>query len=355
MTIYRRDDFQRTDGELVASGTPTWAGGAGVGTWEKVSGADFVISSGRLAGSEWEVSGFYRFNGAAIPATAIYKWKWYRNSTHSAVIAPAFHTTTNLLDRYSVSYNTGDTNHFVLIRTNNGATTAQNVSLTAVDWNVGIEKALELRITTTASDVKLELFVDGVAQDFDNIGPSYPYWLDTSASRLSSGDLVVLGASNTGLGTYLSEIEVSDETTPTGQFVYPETVASNAGGYTTHADSSANADILAALADGSDQTRDDATYIKSPANPSFGATITIALGSLSSANGTKLRYTYGKDFAGGQTIDQTVELLPPVGNDTQIANFSHMNVGVYPQLAEQDISAYALSGAHRVRLTSIVG
>ena len=127
---------------------------------------------------------------------------------------------------------------------------------------------------------------------------------------------------------------------PTGQVANAATVTENAGAYTDHLGSSVNADLLTAL----DSPRADAAYVQSPENPS-NATMKVTLDTITSAAGDELKYTYGK--TGTAQLNQTVQLRSPDGS-TLIEEWVHTDVGAFPQLATQDVSAHTLSGAHQV-------
>jgi hypothetical protein len=133
---------------------------------------------------------------------------------------------------------------------------------------------------------------------------------------------------------------------PAYQTVRPASVITNSG-YTTDQGSGVDADILAAL------QAEDTTYVLSPANPS-GSVLRLRLESLQTADGRHIRYQYGKLDDNATDITQTVQIRSPDGN-TLLEEFVHVDVGVYPQIAQQDISHLQnLSGQLEVRLIDAV-
>lgn len=119
------------------------------------------------------------------------------------------------------------------------------------------------------------------------------------------------------------------------------------GGYRDHAASTLDADLLAAL---NEAARNDGTYIESPENPS-DASFEMTLSQLLSADGYRMRYTYGKSSTGGQQINVVVQLRSPDGT-VLLREWTHTNVPAFPVFAEQDISDLSVNGQHRIRLIS---
>lgn len=154
------------------------------------------------------------------------------------------------------------------------------------------------------------------------------------------------GGGETNIDPELIASTVSFFEPSTAQAAHPATVIA-AGGYRDHAASTANADLLSAI---NEPGRNDTTFIESPESPS-DATFEATLSELLSADGYRVRYTYGKDEAAGQQINQTVQLRSPDGT-TLVREWVHTDVGVFPQVAEQDISDLTVNGEHRIRLIS---
>lgn len=101
-----------------------------------------------------------------------------------------------------------------------------------------------------------------------------------------------------------------------------------------------------------ESVRDDADFIRTTVAPSSAVYVTklTTLTDPLSSTGHILRYVYGKDSAGGATINQVVELRQGYVNEssqgTLIASATHNNVGAFPIL-----TTLTLSGAEADAIT----
>lgn len=179
---------------------------------------------------------------------------------------------------------------------------------------------------------------------------------DGNGTSISLGSLYGIGIDDEapGVGAALSGgvdylgatvLEITEATGPApGQIALPSTVSS-AGNYQTDDESTDPGDLIAALADD-----DNGTYIESEENPD-NDTFEFVLENIDIASGISVRYSYGKSVGDSQVINQTVQLLTPDGQSV-LKQWTHNNVGVFPQEATQDISDVIVGGAHIVRLIS---
>ena len=107
------------------------------------------------------------------------------------------------------------------------------------------------------------------------------------------------------------------------QYARPSVDKNNPGSWVNQADSGTN--IYQTI----DETvADDADYIKSPVAPSSAAYVTTlsTVEDPQSSSGHVVRYRYGKDVAGGATVNVTVELRQGYVSEVSQGTLIHQEV-----------------------------
>jgi hypothetical protein len=312
--------------------------------------------TGLLTGAGHTVTG--RSNMLAIPDLTPY----------DLIVFTAFPDNADMTDWRDTPkpfYYLGATGHFLLLTTplsaQQGTTLARQNEATFPELTAGKTSPLEyitgtdsIRFATAAQRATGLVNVWGQSADRGVVCA-----LETGALRTDSSPSPGRRVNDTSLTSYSTAARWTADAVDVflagvtwlggGQPLAPQTATAvevlSAGGYTTDADSSQNADLIAALG--------GTGYVQSPSNPS-NATLTVRLSDLLSADGQLVRYTYGKKTDNAVQINQTVQLRSPDGT-ALLREFVHTNVGVRPLTAEHNISDLTLSGQHQVWFIDTVG